>query len=382
MSYGARGARVGRLLLGLFVVLAGLLPVHPTSAQVQQGATLTILRGQVAIIHADGSAVQPAASGSTVNVGDEIRTISKSGALITFFSGTEIEMGEDTILVVNQLSRNGDKIDVSLRQVLGATINRVQTIAGTGSTYQIEAGGAVALVRGTTFALVGPVTTSAGDVVTIACLSDCTPASTFAGCSLAPFLGYGVTTSKGKVDSGCVSYAVGRSEGLVDAASQAVTTMEQHFQSDSKDPPPGQNPAGQRQENAAHSDSQDDKDDKQNQDEQRATVTPTPTPVPGGPGTTPCNAQTTSGGAGVTTNTHALGATSGTFTFTYDAFSVPDRFQIVYEGQALLDTGFVSGSSSRSISFSGSSSTVTVTVTGSAPGTAWNYTVGCAAPAS
>jgi hypothetical protein len=376
MSFGARGARVGRLLLGLLVVLAGLLPVQSANAQVQQGATLTILRGQVAIIHGDGSAVQPAASGSTVNVGDEIRTISKSGALITFFSGTEIEMGEDTILVVNQLSRNGDKIDVSLRQVLGATINRVQTIAGTGSSYQIEAGGAVALVRGTTFALVGPVTTSAGNVVTIACLNDCSPASTFAGCSLAPFRGYGVTTSKGTVDSGCGSYAVGRSEGLVEAASQAVTTMEQHFQSDSKDPPPGQNPGGQRQENAARSDSRDDKEDQKDQDQQHAAVTPTP--VPGSPGTTPCNAQTTSGGAGVTTNTHALGATSGTFTFTYDAFTVPDRFQVLYEGQPLLDTGFVSGASSRSIAFSGSSSTVTVTVTGSAPGTAWNYTVGCA----
>jgi len=374
MPFGACAARAGRLLLGLMVLLAVLMSGGSASAQVQQGATLTVLRGQVAVVRADGTAVQPAPNGATVNVGDEIRTISKSGALITFFSGTEIEMGEDTILVVDQLSRNGDQISVSLRQVLGSTINRVQSIAGTGNSYQIQAGGAVALVRGTTFALVGPVTTSVGDVVVIACLDDCSPASTFAGCSLAPFMGYGVTTSKGKVDSQCVSYAVGHQEGLFNAASQAVTTIEQRFQSDSKDPPPGQNPSGQRQENAARSDSREQQDDSKERD-QRAT--PTSTPTTGGP-ISPCNTQTTSGGAGVTTNTHSLGAASGTFTFSYDAQVIPDRFQIVYEGQMLLDTGFVSGASTRDIAFSGSSTTVTVTVTGSSSGTAWSYTVGCA----
>src|SRR5919107_174133 len=142
------------VLLVLILALALLLPPYTASAQIQQGATLTILRGQVAIIRANGTAVQPAPNGSTVDAGDEIRTISKSGALITFFSGTEIEMGEDTILVVQQVSRQGDKIDVSLKQVLGATVNRVQSVTGSGSTYQIEAGGAVALVRGTTFAMV------------------------------------------------------------------------------------------------------------------------------------------------------------------------------------------------------------------------------------
>jgi hypothetical protein len=187
-------------------------------------------------------------------------------------------------------------------------------------------------------------------------------------------MGYGVTTSKGKVDSQCVSYAVGHQEGLFNAASQAVTTIEQRFQSDSKDPPPGQNPAGQRQENAARSDSREQQDDSKERD-QRAT--PTSTPTTGGP-ISPCNTQTTSGGAGVTTNTHSLGAASGTFTFSYDAQVIPDRFQIVYEGQTLLDTGFVSGASTRDIAFSGSSTTVTVTVTGSSSGTAWSYTVGCA----
>ena len=69
-----------RLFLGLLLALAAMLQPHAAFAQVQQGATLTILRGQVAIIRPNGSALQPAPNGSTVDVGDEIRTISKSGA--------------------------------------------------------------------------------------------------------------------------------------------------------------------------------------------------------------------------------------------------------------------------------------------------------------
>src|SRR6188768_3768066 len=96
------------LLLVVLLAIVLVVPPSAATAQMQQGATITILRGQVAIIRPNGTAIQPAPSGSTVDVGDEIRTITKSGALITFFSGTEIEMGEETILVVDQLSRQGD----------------------------------------------------------------------------------------------------------------------------------------------------------------------------------------------------------------------------------------------------------------------------------
>src|SRR5262245_35543663 len=103
----SRAGHLARLLIWLAVLATAGLPVGPVEAQVEQGATLTVLRGQVAVVHPDGTAVQPAASGTSVRVGDEIRTISKSGALVTFFTGTEIEMSDDTILVVEQVSRQG-----------------------------------------------------------------------------------------------------------------------------------------------------------------------------------------------------------------------------------------------------------------------------------
>ena len=374
------------VLLVLILALALLVPPYTASAQIQQGATLTILRGQVAIIRANGTAVQPAPNGSTVDAGDEIRTISKSGALITFFSGTEIEMGEDTILVVQQVSRQGDKIDVSLKQVLGATVNRVQSVTGSGSTYQIEAGGAVALVRGTTFAMVGPVTTSSGNVVTIACLADCTPASTFAGCAMAPFMGIGVTVQSGKLESGCHTFAVGRSEGLFSAAHAGVTTMEQTIQGDTNGVPAGQVSAGSKQEiDAKHEQQQRESQQKDNQKDPPRP----PSDQPPSPGARPCNSTTTSGGEGVTTTVHDLGRTSGTFSFFYDAFTIPDRFEVIYQGHTLHDTGFVPfpdprvapptipGSGTVSLTYSGTSSVVTVIVTGSESGTAWDYVVGC-----
>ena len=78
----------------------------------------------------------------------------------------------------------------------------------------------------------------------------------------------------------------------------------------------------------------------------------------------------------MTTTVHSLGRTSGTFAFTYEAFSVPDRFEVIYEGRTLLDTGSVSGGATHSLTYAGSATVVTVTVTGPS-GTAWEYTVGC-----
>jgi hypothetical protein len=376
------------LLLCLTMAVALVLPPGEVRAQVQQGATLTILRGQIALVRADGSAIQPAPSGSTVNAGDEIRTISRSGALITFFTGTEIELGEETILVVEQASRQGDRIDVSLRQVFGATVNRVQALADSGSTYQIQAGGAVALVRGTSFGMVGPVTTSVGNVVTIACREDCSPASTFSGCAMAPFSGIGVTTSGGKVDSGCHTFAVDREAGLFDAAHEGVTTVEQAVQGDTNGVPAGQVAPGSRQETDARRDQQrreaQEKDEKAAAavDPPRPPSSPTPPGPPAPPDAQPCNTATNSGGAGVTTTLHDLGRTSGTFAFSYQAFSVPDRFEVFHEGNRLLDTGLVPrpgspGAATVNLTYSGASTTVTVIVTGSQPGTAWNYTVAC-----
>src|SRR5919206_3863701 len=95
-------------LLGVVALLAALVgfvlpPASPSSAQIDEGATMTVLRGQVAVVHPDGSAIQPAPSGTVVHAGDEIRTLGNTGALITFFSGTEIELDQNTVIAIDQV---------------------------------------------------------------------------------------------------------------------------------------------------------------------------------------------------------------------------------------------------------------------------------------
>jgi hypothetical protein len=269
-------------VVALLAAIAGLWfpPTTRSSAQVEEGATMTVLRGQVAVVHPDGSAIQPAPSGTIVNVGDEIRTLGNTGALITFFVGTEIELAENTVIAIQQVSRQGDRIDVSLRQVLGATINRVQTVSGSGSTYRIDVGGAVAVVRGTTFAVIGPITTSVGDIVILVCLADCGPTSTFAGCPLQPFLGYGVVVNRGRVESSCIAFAVARTADLLSAAFEAITTIEQELQGDTHGAPSGQVPPGQRQEIEAQNRPKDDDDPPKEGPPPSPTGTPSPSATP------------------------------------------------------------------------------------------------------
>src|SRR5215216_517476 len=251
-------------LASLLALLALLASPSLLFSQVQEGATMTVLRGQVAVVHPDGSAVQPAPSGMDVRTGDEIRTLSKAGALITFFAGTEIELGEGTILVVEAVTRAGDRVNVSLKQVAGVTLNRVQSLAA-GSSYQIDAGGAVAVVRGTTFALAGPTATSQGNVVALACLEDCGPLSVFGGCAMQPFMGIGVIVDRGKQASGCQTWAVTPGTGYFDAAIEGITTAEQAFTGGN----PGQVALGQQTAGGqpVESNSHTERDEEREEDE-------------------------------------------------------------------------------------------------------------------
>lgn len=177
-----------------------LLPVGEVAAQVTDGATMTVLRGQVAVVRGDGSAMQPAPSGSTVRAGDEIRTLTSAGALITFFSGTEIELGEETSLVVERVSHGNGRVDISLRQVFGASLHRVQSLTDPSASYRVDVGGAVAVVRGTTFLVYGP---TDENVVGIVCTDDCTDQTTFAGCRMGPGVAYWAEIDRGQVVSRC-----------------------------------------------------------------------------------------------------------------------------------------------------------------------------------
>jgi len=189
-----------RAVLWVVLFLSGVAAPLPVAAQVQDGATMTVLRGDVAVVRGDGTATQPAPSGTVVRPGDEIRTLSRSGAAITFFVGTEIELGEETTLAVERAARDGDRVDISLRQVFGVSLHRVHSLTDPGSSYRVEVGGAVAVVRGTEFLIYGP---TDENVVGMVCLQDCTEQTTFAGCPMGPNIAYWLEVDRRRVVSAC-----------------------------------------------------------------------------------------------------------------------------------------------------------------------------------
>jgi Domain of unknown function DUF11 len=256
--------------LTLVCVLAALWAPSEVGSQVQDGATMTVLRGQVAVLRPDGAALQPAPSGTVVHAGDEIRTIGNAGALITFFSGTEIELGAETAIVVERVSRQGERIDVALRQAFGVSLNRVQTFADAGSSYRIDAGGAVALVRGTELLVLGPFPSSEGDIVIFLCFGDCAPTTTFVGCPAQPFLGYWVLVERGRVISGCEPFRPNTQGGIWNAAYEALEDILRELED--RD---GQTGAGGNQPD----DNEDDDDKPAPTAELTTTSTPTASPT-------------------------------------------------------------------------------------------------------
>jgi hypothetical protein len=73
-----------------------------------------------------------------------------------------------------------------------------------------------------------------------------------------------------------------------------------------------------------------------------------------------------------------LGTATGVVTFTYDAYTIQDRFIVTYGGSTVIDTGLVSGSGSATFTKSSSSDRIaTVKVIAPNEGTIWNCNLGC-----
>ena len=60
-------------------------------------------------------------------------------------------------------------------------------------------------------------------------------------------------------------------------------------------------------------------------------------------------------------------------TLNFQAYSVPDQFQIIYEGNVLADTGDVSGGGTIQVTSAGNSPQVTIRVITATGGTAWDW---------
>jgi hypothetical protein len=97
--------------------------------------------------------------------------------------------------------------------------------------------------------------------------------------------------------------------------------------------------------------------------------------------TSPCSSVQVAGGDAPETHVIEMGQSSGTFSFYYQTYSIPDEMVVSYQGTVLFDTGCVGQENTVDLTYSGSATTIVVQVTpdcdGSSSGTAWTFTVGC-----
>ena len=142
---------VARLLLVLAVLVGVAFQTDLAVGQVRPGATLTVLQGIVSVVRSDGSIVTPAASGLALGVGDHVATVGRSAALVTFFDGSEVELGAHTSIAIHDVQADTSGATIILTEtVLGSTVHTVVPLATTSSSYRILARDTVTDVRGTT----------------------------------------------------------------------------------------------------------------------------------------------------------------------------------------------------------------------------------------
>jgi hypothetical protein len=123
-------------------------PAEPTG----ETGTLSSLTGDVTVMRQGTSAWIAAASGMKIGTGDSLKTGSDGYVLITFFDGSVMEVEADSEISVEELSvASGGSTTVRISQVLGNTVNRVENLIDSSSTYEVETLAGSAVVRGTIY---------------------------------------------------------------------------------------------------------------------------------------------------------------------------------------------------------------------------------------
>lgn len=138
------------LLMGLCLT-AGIAAVHQsTFAAKQQKATLSSVKGKVAV-QAKGSSTWSAVTNNmTVNAGDTIRTSSGSSVIIKMSDGSMVKQGAMATMTIGALSGTSADAKTQINVDSGKTWARVRKL-GSESSFDVKTPTAVAGVRGTFF---------------------------------------------------------------------------------------------------------------------------------------------------------------------------------------------------------------------------------------
>ena len=127
----------------------------PTATAVTQPTgetgTLSNLQGDVQVLRSGASAWIAATSGMRIGTGDGLKTGDTGYVLITFFDGSVMEVEANSEISIEELSKSsGGSTTVHINQAIGNTINRVENLVDSSSSYEVETLAGSAVVRGTT----------------------------------------------------------------------------------------------------------------------------------------------------------------------------------------------------------------------------------------
>jgi len=111
---------------------------------------LSITEGDVSVMKAGTGSWIEAQVGTSLEVGDSIKTGDNSSAEITFFDGSTIELEAGTEIEITSLDTSAEtgSTTITLEQMIGNTISRVTKILDPASRYEVETPTGVVAVRG------------------------------------------------------------------------------------------------------------------------------------------------------------------------------------------------------------------------------------------
>src|SRR5438105_4753318 len=137
------------LAIGAAVPLTPAASTTLLAADMPVGATLTVLAEPVEVAPVEVGTFGQATGGQSLRPGDVIRTGPSGLALLTFFDGSESQLGSDSQLQIEQADY-APTPHIALLQTGGVTVNRVIPLPPGGS-FRTDTPEATGLVRGTSY---------------------------------------------------------------------------------------------------------------------------------------------------------------------------------------------------------------------------------------
>jgi plastocyanin len=121
---------------GLVVCALLLVGLQAPLLAAEPSARLGAVAGTVAVVRADGSAVQPAPVDTVLGPGDRIATVGTAVATVAIAGMGQVQLGAHTTVIIRELRSEGSGTVVVLEVVQGTTVHRLTT-AGSPSQYHV-----------------------------------------------------------------------------------------------------------------------------------------------------------------------------------------------------------------------------------------------------